>query len=74
MKPEVDAIVAALPPPGKGGGAEEPEGDEYNPEEAAAMDVASALGIPAAKVDVQALCSALRDFQRVTSGPGPEEE
>ena len=72
MKSDVDAIVAAIPPPGGGGDDEAAEG-EYSAEEDAAMGVASALGIPADKVDVKALCSALRDFQSVTSGPAEEE-
>lgn len=65
MKADVDAIVAKLPPPGEEGGGE----GEYNAEEAAALDVAKALGISADKVDVQALCSALRDFNATTAGP-----
>ena len=72
MKSDVDAIVAALPPPGKGGDDEAAEG-EYSAEEDAAMAMAKAMGISADKVDVQALCSAMRDFQATTSEPLPEE-
>lgn len=75
MASDVDAIVAALPPPGKskpGGDDEAEEGEDYNPEEAAAMAVAKALGISTEKVDVPALCSALRDFN-ATSAPISEE-
>lgn len=81
-KPEIEAIVAGLPPPGKkkpGGAAEDAadggadDAEEYDPEQEAAMGVAKALGIPADKVDVPALCSALRDFNATTSaGPTPE--
>jgi hypothetical protein len=75
MAKEVDAIVAALPPPGKlGAAADDDEGEEYNPEEEAAMAVAKALGISTDKVDVPALCSALRDFNATSSSPGPLEE
>jgi len=73
MKSDVDAIVAKLPPPGELGAADEAEEGEYNAEEDAAMAVAKALGIDEAKVDVPALCSALRDFNATTSGPLPEE-
>jgi ribosomal protein L12E/L44/L45/RPP1/RPP2 len=77
----VDAIVAALPPPGKlkpGGAAEDAadggadDAEEYSPEEDAAMGVAKALGIPSEKVDVKALCSALRDFNATSTKPTPE--
>ena len=73
MKEDVDAIVAALPTPGKSKGGEE-EGDDYNPEEAAALAVAKALGIGPDKVDVPALCSALRDFNATSAPIGPLEE
>lgn len=69
MKSDVDAIVAELPPPDKIGKGSEEEGDDYNAEEAAALAVAKALGIAADKVDVPALCSALRDFNATSVGP-----
>lgn len=69
MKSDVDAIVAAIPPPGE----EEAEEGEYSAEEDAALALAKAMGIPADKVDVQAMCSALRDFNATTSGPIEEE-
>lgn len=76
MKPEIDMIVDKLPPPGKlkGGGGDAPadEGDDYKPDEAAALAVAKALGIPSDKVDVPALCSALRDFNATSSSPTEE--
>lgn len=76
MEDDVDSIVAKLPPPDKlaavGDVAEE---SEYSAEEDAALGVAKALGIPADKVDVQALCSALRDFNATSVEPvGPIEE
>lgn len=74
MKPDVEAIVSSLPPPDKlGGGDDEAAEGEYSAEEDAAMGVASALGIPAEKVDVKALCSALRDFNATSAAPTPEE-
>lgn len=79
MPKEVDIILSKMPPPGKkGGGDSEPDpgdtsGDDYNPEEDAAMGVAKALGIPEDQVDVQALCSALRDFNATSKGPIEEE-
>jgi len=75
-KSDIEAIVAEIPPPGKtkpGGDDEAAEGEDYDPEEAAAMAVAKALGISTDKVDVPALCSALRDFNATTSAPTPEE-
>ena len=75
MSKGVDIIVSKLPPPDKlrkGGDSESTDGEDYSPEEDAAMGVAKALGIPADQVDVQALCSALRDFN-ATAGPTPEE-
>lgn len=75
----VDEIVASLPPPDKlrKGGDPEPDpgdesGDDYSPEEDAAMAVAKALGVDTAKVDVPALCSALRDFNATASAPTEE--
>lgn len=70
MAADVDAIVAAMPPPG------EPEDgktaamgeDEYDPEEAAGAAVASALGMDPKDVDIPALCSALRDFIATAKG------
>lgn len=84
MKRGVDVIVGSLPPPGKlpksrpkpdnaeedaaDGGADDAEETDYNPEEDAALAVAKALGIPEDKVDVPALCEALKDFQATTKG------
>ena len=73
MKADVDAIVEKLPPPDKIGVGGDDEGEEYSAEEDAAMGVAKALGIPADKVDVKALCSALRDFNATSAGPIEEE-
>lgn len=80
MSRAVDMIVEGLPPPGKlksGASKDTAEaddaGDDYDPEEAAAMAVAKALGIPIDKVDVPALCSALRDFNATSTSPTPEE-
>lgn len=81
MSRSIDMIVEGLPPPGKlksGGAAEDAadggadDAEEYNAEEDAAMAVAKALGIPADKVDVPALCSALRDFNATASAPTKE--
>jgi len=69
MPTDVDAIVAEIPPPGDDEAAE----GEYNAEEEAALGVAKALGIASDKVDVEALCSALRDFNATTAGPIEEE-
>jgi hypothetical protein len=77
VKPSIDVIVDKLPPPDKlkkSGGDDDPaadggdEGNEYNAEEDAAMAVAKALGVDTAKVDVPALCEALKDFQATTRG------
>lgn len=63
MKSDVDAIVAAMPPPGKPGAETAGEGeDDYDPEQAAGAAVASALGMDPETVDIPALCSALKDF------------
>jgi hypothetical protein len=59
MKPEIEAIVGAMPPPGK---MRKPGGAAEDPAEESAMAVASALGIPTEKVDAKALAEALRDF------------
>ncbi len=67
VAPEVDEIVKSMPPPGKMGGGDDEaaEGEapgEYNAEEDSAMEVARALGADPAKVDIPALCEALKGF------------
>jgi len=69
----VDDIVENIPPPDKlpkgGVDDEAAEGEaptEYNAEEDAAMQVASALGADPKVVDVKALCEALKTFNDVT--------
>lgn len=73
MRPGVEEIVAAIPPPGKlkkggpaedaaDGGADDAQEADYDPAADSAVAVAKAMGIPAEKVDGPALADAFRDL------------